>query len=204
MDTVRSEYSEGRPFEEVQPVFVDAMVQESNNQETGIRNRKRAAKPLLSKQAAALKDEEDREALEIVLQRQLSAFTSKLEYLEQFADTSLPLRAKTRAGPRRRRRVVREDMHLAPLGPGRSNLQAAKSLASLPSHYVRKDDRNLRASTSLQILRPLSQIHPDNGDAEDAQDDAERPGECTCGDASIYHGVADELDNDEQFLRSGS
>lgn len=73
------------PHQEVQPVFVQAMNQEHNNQETAPKTRNRLAKPLLSKGAAALKDEQDREALELVLQRQLSAFTTKLEYLEQFA-----------------------------------------------------------------------------------------------------------------------
>ncbi|KAE8970491.1 hypothetical protein PR002_g27101, partial [Phytophthora rubi] len=155
------------PHEEVQPVFVEALNQEQSNQEPGARTRK---VPLLSKEAAVLKDEEDREALELVLQRQLSAFTTKLEYLEQFADPPTPVRAKTRAGPRRRRRLA---MHLAPLGPARSNLQAAKSVAVLSSHYAREGDRKLGTSASLQTLRPMSRTHVDNDEAKDARDDAE-------------------------------
>ncbi|KAL4154712.1 hypothetical protein PRNP1_006828 [Phytophthora ramorum] len=158
------------PAEEVQPGFVAAMNQ--SNQEHSTRNK--VGKPLLSKEAAALKDEEDREALEAVLQRKVAAFTTKLEYLEQLADPT-PTRAKIRAGlPRRRRRVAREDMLLAPLGPARSNSQAAKSVANLPSHFdASSSETKLRVSTSVQTFRPLSRLHADSEDAEDALDDAE-------------------------------
>uniref|UniRef100_H3GTQ1 Uncharacterized protein n=1 Tax=Phytophthora ramorum TaxID=164328 RepID=H3GTQ1_PHYRM len=157
------------PAEEVQPVFVAAMNQ--SNQENSTRNK--MGKPLLSKEAAALKDEEDREALEAVLQRKVAAFTTKLEYLEQLADPT-PTRAKIRAGlPRRRRRVARENLLLAPLGPARSNLQAAKSVANLPSHFDASSETKLRVSTSVQTFRPLSRLHVDSEDAEDALDDAE-------------------------------
>ncbi|KAG7380272.1 hypothetical protein PHYPSEUDO_007582 [Phytophthora pseudosyringae] len=154
------------PHEEVHPVFVAAMNQEQSNQER--HSRKKVVKPLLSKEAAARKDEDDREALETLLHKQLSAFTSKLEYLEQVVDplTPVQVRAKTRAGPRRRRRIAGEALHLTPLLPGRRNLKAAKSVALLPTH----DERKLTASTSLQTLRPISRLP---AGSEDAEDDAE-------------------------------
>lgn len=64
-------------------------------------------------------------------------------------------------------------MHLAPLGPARSNLQAAKSVATLPSYYAGRDDRRLSTSASLQTLRPTSRVHVNDDDTEDARDDAE-------------------------------
>ncbi|KUF93542.1 hypothetical protein AM588_10004738 [Phytophthora nicotianae] len=152
------------PHEEVQPVFAAAM-QQSNQEHS---SRKKVTKPILTKEAAAVKDEEDREAMGVMLHRQLNAFTSKLEYLEQLTDpVTPPIRVKTRA---RRRRVVKENLHLAPLGPARSNLQAVKSVANLPTYFTSQGERKLTTSTSLQILRP-SQV--DNEDDEDAIDDAE-------------------------------
>jgi hypothetical protein len=155
--------------EEVQPVFVAALAQQSNQEHS---NRKKVIKPLLSKEAAALRDEEDREALEQGLQRQLTAFTAKLEYLEQCAEP--PTRAKTRAGPsRRRRRIAREDLLLAPLGPASSNLQAARSVATLPSYHASKALSTLTTSTSLQTLRPKPRLPLDTEGVEDVFDDAE-------------------------------
>eukprot|EP00644_Phytophthora_capsici_P016530 jgi/Phyca11/123819/e_gw1.52.85.1 len=129
------------PHNEVQPVFVAAQ----SNQQQGRR--------LLTKEAAALKDEEDREALEAVLHRQLAAFTSKLEYLEQFADPT-SVQAKARANPRRRRRIAAENVQLKPL----SNIRAVKSVSTLPV-YSGRDNRRLVTSTSLLAL-----------DSEDADD----------------------------------
>ncbi|KAL3669199.1 hypothetical protein V7S43_005582 [Phytophthora oleae] len=151
MKTLKEWYkpATSRPHNEVQPVFVAAQHQRSN-QEQGRR--------LLSKEAAALKDEEDREALEAALHRQLAAFTSKLEYLEQFADPS-SVRAKTRAAPGRRRRIAREDLQLKPLGP-RSSVRAVKSISALPV-YSSREDRKLVTSTSLLTL--------DNEEADDAE-----------------------------------
>ncbi|KAG4059580.1 hypothetical protein PC123_g5500 [Phytophthora cactorum] len=152
------------PQEEVQPVFVTAM--ERTNQEHS--SRKRVVKPILTKEAAALKDEEDREALSSVLHRQLNAFTSKLLYLEQLAEpVPAPIRAKTRA---RRRRIVKEHLHLAPLGPARSNFQAVKSVANFPTYFTSQGERKLTTSTSLQTLRSFQ---VDNDIEEDAVDDAE-------------------------------
>ncbi|GMF25128.1 unnamed protein product [Phytophthora lilii] len=170
------------PFEEVQPVFVEAMNQEQSNQEHPARPRKHLVKLLLSKEAAALKEEEDREAMEAVLHRQLSAFTTKLEYLEHVADPVTPVltRAKTRAGPRRRRRLAREDMHLAPLGPAHSNLNAAKSLADLPSYYTQREHVKLISSASLQLLRGMSRGFTTEENKLDALDDAEVEEYLTC------------------------
>ncbi|OWZ12119.1 hypothetical protein PHMEG_00014764 [Phytophthora megakarya] len=153
------------PLEEVQPVFVAAMNQDRDKQEHS--TRKKTLRPVLTKEAAALKDEEERETLQVLLHKQLTAFTSKLEYLEQVTDT-VPVRAKIRAGVRRRRRVAREDMVLAPLGQVRK-LKAAQSVATLPSCYRGKGERKLSSSTSLHTLR--SQVGNEND--EIALDDAE-------------------------------
>ncbi|EEY64325.1 uncharacterized protein PITG_02898 [Phytophthora infestans T30-4] len=151
-------------YEEVQPVFVAAMHQ-TNQQEHSSRRKLVKPKTLLTKKAAAAKDEEDRDALGVVLRGQLNAFTSKLEYLEQLADPGTPsVRAKTRA---RRRRLVNKNLHLAPLGPARSNLRAAKSVTNLPTYFTSQIERKLATSSSMQMLQA------DNEDDEDAVDDAE-------------------------------
>ncbi|KAK1937844.1 hypothetical protein P3T76_009581 [Phytophthora citrophthora] len=143
------------PYNEVQPVFVAAQHQR-NNQEQG--------KSLLTKEAAALKDAEDREALEAVLHHQLAAFTSKLEYLEQFADPAI-VRAKTRAGPRRRRRIAAENLQLKPLGP-RSNIRTVKSVSSLPVCSGRADTR-LVTSASLLTLGYVNNDEADDAEVEE-------------------------------------
>ncbi|KAG7401768.1 hypothetical protein PHYBOEH_011057 [Phytophthora boehmeriae] len=154
--------------EEVQPVFVAAMNQEHSTH-------KRSIKPLLPTEAAAIKDKEDREAFQVVLQRQLGAFTSKLEYLEQFTDLApgSSTQAKMRARhPKRRRRVEKDALHLAPLPGARGTLQASKSLCNHPPRHANRH-KQLSASASLELLRSMSRSCTEDEEREVALDNTE-------------------------------